>query len=256
MDGDDTADERLQNLSKERGVGGDRDIAIIKRGGPGELARIDPEEDEVTNQFYSNYMDRLAVLQRWTQEANNALNELDSDDEEMVQKAGAETSNLSGNTSVNQTKMKPDDGPLSSDTIQDSKNLNAANLQDRLDSVRLGSADTGSIADDGINKLSNKSKHIGQASTAEGTARGVPAIAITYPTMNQQEFNQPQNTTFLTKMPEDDHYEIPLKDGKIDFDLAMEDIKTSLQNASRKDLSIHHDSTQGAAAKELPPLQT
>ena len=188
MDGDDTADERLQNLSKERGVGGDRDIAIIKRGGPGELARIDPEEDEVTNQFYSNYMDRLAVLQRWTQEANNALNELDSDDEEMVQKAGAETSNLSGNTSVNQTKMKPDDGPLSSDTIQDSKNLNAANLQDRLDSVRLGSADTGSIADDGINKLSNKSKHIGQASTAEGTARGVPAIAITYPTMNQQEF--------------------------------------------------------------------
>ena len=256
MDGDDTADERLQNLSKERGIGGDRDIAIIKRGGPGELARIDPEEDEVTNQFYSNYMDRLAVLQKWTQEANNALNELDSDDEEMVQKAGAETSNLSGNTSVNQTKMKPDDGPLSSDTIQDSKHINAVNLQDRLDSVRLGSADTGSVADDGINKLSNKSKHIGQASTAEGTARGVPAIAITYPTMNQQEFKQPQTATFLTKMPEDDHYEIPLKDGKIDFDLAMEDIKTSLQNASRKDLSIHHDSTQGAAAKELPPLQT
>ena len=61
--------------------------------------------------------------------------------------------------------------------------------------------------------------------------------------------------TFLTKMPEDDLYEIPLKDGKIDFDVAMEDIMTSLQNASRKDLS-QHDSIQGATTKELPPLQT
>ena len=63
MDGDDTADERLQNLSKDRHDGGE--VAIIKSG-PGELARIDPEEDEVTKQFYSGYMDRLAVLQRWT----------------------------------------------------------------------------------------------------------------------------------------------------------------------------------------------
>ena len=73
--------------------------------------------------------------------------------------------------------------------------------------------------------------------------------------MNQQEFKQPQMATFLTKMPDDDLFEIPLRDGKIDFDVAMEDIKKSLQNASRKDLSIH-DSTQGATAKELPPLQT
>ena len=29
-------------------------------------------------------MDRLAVLQRWTQEANNALADLDSDEEEEV----------------------------------------------------------------------------------------------------------------------------------------------------------------------------
>ena len=61
--------------------------------------------------------------------------------------------------------------------------------------------------------------------------------------------------TFLTKMPDEDHYEIPLKDGKIDFDVAMEDIMTSLHNASGKNLSLH-DSTQGATAKELPPLLT
>ena len=36
--------------------------------------------------------------------------------------------------------------------------------------------------------------------------------------------------TFLTKMPEEDQYEIPLKDGKIDFDVAMEDIMKELHN--------------------------
>ena len=170
-------------------------------------------------------MDRLAVLQRWTQEANSALADLDSDDEEEAIKTRAEAE-ISGNTSVNQTKMRVEDGIISSEAIQDSKQLNTANIQDRLDSVRLGSADTGSVADDLAHKQSNKSKHIAQVSTAQGTDRGVPAIA--FPT-NQQEFNQPQMATFLTKMPDDDHYEIPLKDGKIDFALAMEDIKTSLQ---------------------------
>ena len=151
MDGDDTADERLQNLSKDKRDGGE--VAIIKSG-PGELARIDPEEDEVTKQFYSGYMDRLAVLQRWTQEANSALADLDSDDEEEdAQKVRAETDNLSGNTSVNQTKMRAlEDGPISSEAIHDSKQLNAANFKDHLDSVRLGSADTGSVADDAIHK--------------------------------------------------------------------------------------------------------
>ena len=66
MDGDDTVDDRLQNLSKERQDGGAIDkVAVITRG-PGELASVDPDDDEVTKQFYSGYMDRLAVLQRWT----------------------------------------------------------------------------------------------------------------------------------------------------------------------------------------------
>ena len=118
-------------------------------------------------------------------------------------------------------------GPRSSDAIQAS-NMDAANLLDRLDSVRLGSAETGSVADDGLHKQSNKSKHIAQVSTAQGTERGVPAIASS--PFNQQEFKQPQMNTFLTKMPEEDQYEIPLKDGKIDFDVAMEDIMKELHN--------------------------
>ena len=45
-----------------------------------------------------------------------------------------------------------EDGPISSEAIHDSKQLNAANFKDHLDSVRLGSADTGSVADDAIHK--------------------------------------------------------------------------------------------------------
>ena len=75
-------------MSKERQEGdrdGDRDkVAFKPKGVPGELARIDPDEDEVTKNFYNGYMDRLAILQRWTKEANNALADLDSDEDEEV----------------------------------------------------------------------------------------------------------------------------------------------------------------------------